>query len=103
MADIFQSKESVVCFNYRLNQIRNRITHSFLNINVEIGYDPKYQHFEIRRKDFIDNLIELFLIVKSAIMYAITAINLTSNYENTVPMNATFQSSIFKSEKLKNI
>ena len=46
--------------NYGLNRIRNRITHSFLNINVEISFDEKYSDFEITEDILIDGINNLF-------------------------------------------
>jgi hypothetical protein len=82
---------------YKLNQIRNRITHSFLNINVGIGYDSEYKNFEIEEERIIEQIRELFLIVKSAILYTIIAINRLSQNNSNVSMSAIMQKDIFKS------
>ncbi len=82
---------------YRLNKIRNRITHSFLNINVGIGYDPEYRDFEIEEESIIEQIRELFLIVKSAILYTIIAINRLSQKSSNISMPAIMQKDIFKS------
>lgn len=83
---------------YRLNQIRNRITHSFLNINVGIGYDSEYKDFEIEEERFIEQIQELFLIVKSAILYTIIAINRLSHSKSNISIPAIMQKEIFKSQ-----
>jgi hypothetical protein len=82
---------------YRLNQIRNRITHSFLNINIGIGYDPEYDDFEINEEGIIAQIQELLLIVKSALLYTITSINMSNKNKRTVSMPATIQKDIFSS------
>jgi hypothetical protein len=83
---------------YRLNQIRNRITHSFLNINVGIGYDSEYKVFEIEEERLIEQIQELFLIVKSAILYTIITINRLSQNKSNISMPAIMQKEIFKSQ-----
>ncbi len=82
--------------NYGLNRIRNRITHSFLNINVEISFDEKYSDFEITEDILIDGINNLFVLVKSAIMYTLIAIRHTGEHEKTMPMYATMQNDIYK-------
>ena len=82
--------------NYGLNRIRNRITHSFLNINVEISFDEKYSDFEITEGILIDGINNLFVLVKSAIMYTLIAIRHTGEHEKTMPMYATMQNDIYK-------
>ena len=81
---------------YKVNQIRNRITHSFLNINVGIGYDPEYKDFEIKEEEIIEQIQELLLIVKSAILYTIIAINRLSQNKSNISMPATLQKDIFR-------
>jgi hypothetical protein len=81
---------------YHLSQIRNRVTHSFINVNVDIAYNPKYSDFEITEETFKKIISELFIIVKSALLYLIVAINSTGNRENTGHLDATMQRYIFK-------
>jgi tetratricopeptide (TPR) repeat protein len=81
---------------YHLNRIRNRITHSFLNINIDIGFDEKYADFEITEDNLISGIFDLFVIVKAAIMYSLIGIRNTSNPEKTMPMYATMEYDIYK-------
>ncbi len=81
---------------YHLNRIRNRITHSFLNINVDIGFDEKYVDFEITEDYLIYSIHDLFVIVKAAIIYLLIGIRDTSNREKIVPMYATMEYDIYK-------
>ena len=81
---------------HHINQIRNRITHSFININVDIAYSSKYSDFEITEGTLKIRIKELFIIVKSALLYLIVAINNTGNRENTCHLDATMQKYIFK-------
>jgi hypothetical protein len=60
-------------YNY-INKLRNRITHSFLNINVGEAYNEKYETFEITEDRLIKYDKKLFIIVKAAIMYSVLAI-----------------------------
>jgi hypothetical protein len=81
---------------YHLNRIRNRITHSFLNINVEIGFDEKYAEFEVTEEILTSNINNLFMIVKAAIMYLLIAIRNPNDSDKTFPMYATLQHDIYK-------
>lgn len=60
-------------YNY-IKKLRNRITHSFLNINVGEAYNEKYSTFEITEDRLIKYNKKLFIIVKAAIMYSVLAI-----------------------------
>ncbi|WP_435548230.1 LA2681 family HEPN domain-containing protein [Desulfobacterium sp. N47] len=81
---------------YHLNRIRNRITHSFLNINVDIGFDEKYADFEVTEDYLISGIHDLFVIVKAAIMYLLIGIRNTNDPEKTMPMYATMEYDIYK-------
>jgi hypothetical protein len=83
---------------YPLQKLRNKITHTFISINEEIAYDEKYREYEIMKSDLVDYLLQLFNIVKSAIFYFITAIENEKELDQKIifPMNATFESKIFK-------
>lgn len=62
-------KQSHPYFIY--NKLRNKITHSFLCTNIGIAYDSKFKSFEITENELIENVKQMFLIVKAAIMYFI--------------------------------
>ena len=80
---------------YYLNRIRNRITHSFLNINIEIDYNDEYVEYEITESALDDAVDKMFLIVKAAIMYTVIALG-NQNHEGKVfPMQATLEKDIF--------
>ena len=81
---------------YHLNRIRNRITHSFLNINVEIGFDEKYADFEVTEDILTSNIYNLFMMVKAAIMYLLIAIRNSADSDKTFPMYATLQHDIYR-------
>ena len=57
-----------------LKKLRNRITHSFLNINVGEAYNEKYKTFEITEDRLIKYNKTLFIMIKAAIMYSVLAI-----------------------------
>jgi hypothetical protein len=78
-----------------LRTIRNRITHSFININTEILYDENARAYEITESMLIDAIERMFLIVKSALMYSVNALAKQKVDGKTVPMNTTFESEIF--------
>jgi hypothetical protein len=81
---------------YYLNRIRNRITHSFLNINIDIGFDEKYADFEVTEDDLISGIYDLFVIVKAAIMYFLIGIRDTSDADKSMPMYTTMDYDIYK-------
>lgn len=81
---------------YHLNRIRNRITHSFLNINVDIGFDEKYANFEVTEDYLTSSIYDLFVIVKAAIMYLLIGIRNTSDSEKKLPLYATMEYDIYK-------
>ena len=81
---------------YHLNKIRNRITHSFLNLNVDIGFDKKYVDFEVTEDMLTHYIYDLFVIVKAAIMYLLIAIRNTNDSDKTFPMYATMQNYIYR-------
>lgn len=78
-----------------LNGIRNRITHSFLNINTEIFYGSSYSDFEITESMLIEANDRMFLIVKSAVMYAVNALAKQQVNGQLATMNATLERDIF--------
>jgi len=81
---------------YNLQTIRNRITHSFLNVVMEFAFSDDPKKYEISDKLLIEHIHSLFIIVKSAIIYAIIAINSESNDDNAFPMLVTLQKDIYK-------
>ena len=66
-------------YNY-IKKLRNRITHSFLNINVGEAYNERYKTFEITEDRLIKYDKKIFIIVKAAIMYSVLAIY-SSNFK----------------------
>jgi hypothetical protein len=78
-----------------LRKLRNRITHSFLNINSGIAYNEKFSTYEITEAMLIEAVDELFLILKSALMYSVIAISSTKPDEIIMPMVATQEKQIF--------
>lgn len=81
-------------YNY-LNKIRNRITHSFLNINEGIAYDEKFSSYEITEEMLSNAVEDLFLILKAAIMYSVIAISSVKPDGLIFPITATPESQIF--------
>jgi len=81
--------------NY-LRNIRNRLTHSFLNVNTEIFYYDSYASYEITESMLEKATERMFLIVKSALMYSVNAIALQEVEGLKVPMNATYVRDIFQ-------
>jgi len=80
-----------------LKKLRNRITHSFLNINVGEAYNEKYKTFEITEDRLIKYNKTLFIIVKAAIMYSVLAIYYSNFKERDklFKMIATRENDIF--------
>ncbi|MGK0289130.1 MAG: hypothetical protein ACI86H_000557, partial [bacterium] len=80
---------------FKFNKVRNRITHSFLSI-TELFYtqNKDYVDFEIDEDSFIQNIHQLFIIVKAAIMYSIIAIY-HENKEELPASTAIFQNDLF--------
>jgi hypothetical protein len=79
-----------------LQTIRNRITHSFLNVAMDFSLPKDHEGYETSEKLLIEHIQSLFIIVKSAIIYTIIAIRLDNTENNTLPMTATMQSDIYK-------
>jgi hypothetical protein len=79
-----------------LQKIRNRITHSFLNVAMEFSLSKCHESYETSDELLIEHIKSLFIVVKSAIIYTMIAIRLDSKENNTLPMLATMQSDIFK-------
>lgn len=80
---------------HRLKYLRNRITHSFVNVNVGIGYDNEYDNFEITEDDLAEQVKQLFIIVKSAMLYAVIGISKCHSDGPKGTMIATMQNRIF--------
>ena len=76
--------------------MRNRITHSFLNVAMDFSHSKEHEIYETSDELLIEHIHSLFIVVKSAIIYTIIAIRLDGTENNTVPMVATLQSDIFK-------
>ena len=81
---------------YRLKYLRNRVTHSFINVNVGIGYDNEYDSFEITEDDLIEQVKQLIMIVKSAMLYAVIGISKCHSDGPKGTMTATMQNQIFR-------
>lgn len=79
-----------------LRNIRNRITHSFLNINKEIFYDTSFATYEITESMLLEAIERMFLIVKAALMYAVNAFSLREIDGLKVTMNATLERDVFQ-------
>ena len=79
-----------------LQKLRNRITHSFLNVAMDFSLSKAHESYETSDELLIEHTNSLFIVVKSAIIYTIIAIRLDSKENNTFPMLATMQSDIFK-------
>jgi tetratricopeptide (TPR) repeat protein len=80
---------------HRFKYLRNRVTHSFVNVNVGIGYDNEYDSFEITDDDLTEQLKQLFMIVKSAMLYAVIGISKCHSDGPKGTMTATMQNQIF--------
>ena len=85
-------------YNY-LRKIRNSITHSFLNINTEIFYDHNNATYEITESILEKATARMFLIVKSALMYAVNALAFQEVDGKNMPMNAILERDIFQRGK----
>lgn len=80
---------------HRFKYLRNRVTHSFVNVNVGIGYDNEYDSFELTEDVLIEQLKQLFMIVKSAMLYAVIGISKCHSDGPKGTMIATMQNQIF--------
>jgi hypothetical protein len=81
---------------HSLKLIRNRITHSFLNINTEVlGFNEEFD-YEITESMLIKENERLFLIVKAAILYAIAGLSHQKIEGDVVSIDATLERQIFK-------
>lgn len=79
-----------------LSKIRNRITHSFININSIESHSGENFTYEITEYSLQESVNVLFVVVKSAILYAVNAINL-EGYDKDLPkMNTIKEKDIFK-------
>lgn len=79
----------------RFKKIRNRITHSFLNINQGMFYDDSFSSYEITEDVLVESVGEMFLIVKAAIMYSTIAISSIKPDGPTATMQVTTEQKIF--------
>lgn len=79
-----------------LREIRNRITHSFLNVRDDLISTSNLADFEIVLKKLYCSIEEMFLIVKAAIMYSVIAINSTKKNDKTISLIATLEKDIFR-------
>ncbi|MCW7483218.1 LA2681 family HEPN domain-containing protein [Leptospira kanakyensis] len=70
---------------------RNRITHSFLNI---IDLRPKQEKYEISKVELESDVLDLFHIVKAALLYSIIALTPNPD-ENYVEMQTFLQKEIY--------
>lgn len=82
-------------YNY-LRAIRNRITHSFLSVNLEINDNDAYHEYEITESSLSIAAQQMFLIVKSALMYTINSLSIETRNSNGFQVNATFEREIFE-------
>jgi len=68
---------------YKYKKLRNRITHSFVNINIGSDYKQYNDgNFEIEESTLIENAGEMFQIVKASILYLTLATHETSSKFN---------------------
>jgi hypothetical protein len=81
--------------HYNLNKLRNRITHSFVNI-FEEGLEPEnLEYYETTINNLIKDIHSLFIIVKSALLYSTIAIRLINKEKDTGQLIATLQHEIY--------
>lgn len=80
----------------RLQKLRNRITHSFLNISDFDHASNKNNIYETNEMELTKSIDSLFIIVKSAIIYTILAIKFYGDQFETLPMLSISQDKIFK-------
>lgn len=81
---------------YYLRTRRNRITHSFMNINDGIAYSMDYIHFEITEEMLIDDVASMFRIVKAAMLYFTIAVKNKKIDGTMFPLEATLEKDIYK-------
>jgi hypothetical protein len=81
-------------YNY-LREMRNRITHSFLNINEGTGFNEKFIEYEITEEMLKQNVLKMLSIVKSALLYYTIAVRLAKSSEVVFSMKATFEKDIY--------
>jgi hypothetical protein len=79
-----------------LRTIRNRITHSFLNVGIDLYISKNHECYETSEPLLIENIHSLFIVVKSAIIYTIISIYSDNADKNNFPMIATMQNDIFQ-------
>jgi hypothetical protein len=80
---------------YHLKKYRNRITHSFLNVNEGYGYLEKFSDYEITEETLIENVNLMFKIVKAALLYFTIAVENTKPSGILFPKFATFERDIY--------
>jgi hypothetical protein len=80
---------------FRLKKIRNRITHTYLNVNEEFLDDDLIADSQIRESALVNAVNTMLYVTKSAMFYFVSAIRLQGNSENIVSMPAVMQKDIF--------
>jgi hypothetical protein len=81
-------------YNY-LRVIRNRIAHTYVNINdMNINDDKNYAN--ITEDIFHNSIMELLKIVKSAVLYSMLSIAQIKPKKDTLPLIATLENEIFE-------
>lgn len=81
-------------YNY-LRIIRNRIAHTYVNIN-DMSIVDNENYSNISDETFFNSIMELFKIVKAAILYSVIAIAKIRPEKDTLPLIATLESEIFE-------
>jgi len=81
-------------YNY-LRVIRNRIAHTYININ-DMYINDNIKHANITEEYFYTSIMELFKIVKSAVLYSMLAIAQIKPEKDTLPLIATLEREIFE-------
>lgn len=80
---------------HHLQNFRNRITHSFLNISTDFIESTSDECYEISEEYLIEITNTMFIVVKAAIIYTNIAIRFCKNEGNSLPMVATLQNEIY--------
>ncbi len=80
-----------------LRTIRNKITHSYLNIFDDFAFPDDHADHETSEERMIKDVLHLFIIVKSAMMYSIIAVRQDNMNYSTLPMPLTMQNQVYDS------
>lgn len=80
---------------HHLRKARNRITHSFLNINEGLGYSEKFRDYEISEDILIEDVHQLFVILKSAVLYFVSAVGQTTPDGRMLTLEAVLEKDIY--------